>query len=130
LDLKEPFIGQTTLDLYEEEIEERRQFRLRKELKEKRLADKASAANLENIPHYYTSSAMNEIRFNQSSTVVDYSQEFPEASTSPPTSSGASVSGTSVNDSSNSEHPSNQPHPISFAQMLKHPNSEVVTSYQ
>jgi len=127
LDLKEPFISQTTLDLYEEEIEERRQFRLRKNLREKRLADKAAAANLENIPHYYTSSAMNEIRLNQTS-IVDYSQEFPEASTSPPTSSGASISGTSANDSSNSEHPSNQHHQISFAQMLKHPNSEAVVA--
>lgn len=135
LDLGEPYISQATLDLYEEEIDERKRFRHRKELREKRLADRAAAAtNPDYLPHYYTSSAMNEIRFNQTNNnsntnIVDYSQEFPEASTSPPTSSGASVSGiSSVNDSSNSEHPSNQPQQISFAQMLKYPNKETSTS--
>ena len=118
LDLREPYISQETLSLYEEEFEERRQFRMRKELREKRLADKAAAANLDQKgPHYYTSSAMNEINIRNQH--IDYSQEFPEASSSPPTSSGASISG-SVNDSSNSEHPGGQP--VSFAQMLKFPD--------
>lgn len=83
LSLKEPYISQATLDLYQDEIEERKQFRQRKELREKRLADKA-AASLDTTPYYYTTSAMNEIQTSQTN-IVDYTQDFPEASTSPPT---------------------------------------------
>lgn len=66
---------------------------------------------------YYISLEMSETKiYNNQKNLIDYSQDFPEASSSPPTSSGVSVSGC-VNDSFNSEHPSSQL--VSFAQMLK-----------
>jgi hypothetical protein len=71
--------------------------------------------------------------------VVNYLNEFPEASSSPPINCGASVGETSSNlstVSNNSTSSSEMPHQqqqqqqqqqVSFAQMLKHSNTDVIT---
>ncbi len=91
-------------------------------MREKRLADRAAAqaANSEynksyNQPHYYVPSAMNELLAHEN--VSDYTNEFPEASTSP-LSSGISVEESSSAASFNSSELSS----FSFAQALKHEN--------
>jgi len=102
----EAHVSLETITLFEREIKEKRQLRERKLMKEKRLADRFDQANYE--PHYYNSSAMNE-------RVVDYTNDFPEASTSP---ASASSSGVSSGSSGGSVQ-------ASFAQMIKHPKNLV-----
>lgn len=122
LDLKEPFISKKTLELFEQEIDDRKRFRERKEIREKRIADRAAAAaaaansEYNHHPHYYVQSAMNDLKF------ANNENEFPEASTSP-LSSGISVGESSCTSISNSSNSSDQSSSVSFAQALKHPNS-------
>ncbi len=99
-------ISHETLSLFEKEIKEKRQLRERKLMKEQRLADRIDQASYE--PHYYNSSAMNE-------KVIDYTNDFPEASTSPASASSSGVS--SGSSGSNVQ--------ASFAQMIKHPKNLV-----
>ena len=123
LELKEPLLSKNTLDLFEEEFEERRQFRLRKEKREKRHADRIAANDAAMIvPQYSVQSAMEEIKI--SDILMDYSNQFPEASSSPPASSGASISGNSSSGYSSNDGNNQQQsqQPISFAQMLRNPN--------
>lgn len=123
LDLKEPFLSQKTLDAFRHEIGERRQMRARKEIREKRMADKMAAATAVETS-YWVPSAAHEVmvfgtqRNENSESVVDYSNEFPEASTSPTVSSGISIGGNSYSESSSQQQPAS----VSFAQMLKHRN--------
>lgn len=124
LDLKEPTLSKRTLEQFKDEIEERKQMRARKEIREKRMADKIAASQAIE-PSYYVQSAAEEIG---AAAVADiYSNEFPEASTSPTFSSGISISGTSstsVSDSTSSSANVNSASAISFAQALKHRNNQ------
>lgn len=90
VELTDNLISRDTLIIFEDEILERKRLRERKLLKEKRLADRSDTKNIFD-PHYYNTSAMNEPR-----TVIntsDYSNDFPESSTSPTTSSSGISSG-------------------------------------
>lgn len=117
LDLKEPYLSQKTLDAFRHEIGERRQMRARKEIREKRMADKMAAATAVETSYWVPSAAHEVVVFsrNESENLVDYTNEFPEASTSPTVSSGISIGGNSYSESS-------QQQAVSFAQMLKHRN--------
>ncbi len=122
LDLRDPYLSKKTLDLFSEEIEERKRWRERKETRDKRNADRIAAMQ-SNEPHYYVKSAMIET-FVESSNVIssDYLNEFPEASTSPTHSCLAGSVGESTASSSVSS--SEQNNQASFAQMLKHPSAK------
>ncbi|CAF0706252.1 unnamed protein product [Brachionus calyciflorus] len=121
LELKPPILSQKTLDLFKGEIEDRAKMRKRIENRDKREAERIAALS-ETTPHYYVQSAMDEpvvyIKSVTTEPVLDYEIEFPEASSSPPVSSGASVSevstGSSVGGVPNK----------SFAQMLRVKNTE------
>ena len=129
LDLREPVLSKQTLDLFKEEFEERRQFRLRKEKREKRHAEKIAAIDAV-VPQYSVASAMEEIKI--SDLISDYTNQFPEASSSPPLSSGASIMSNSSGNSNTSGYSSidsqQQQQPISFAQMLRNPNCVSIKS--
>jgi hypothetical protein len=80
LELKEPVLSNKTLELFGDEIEERRRMRERKEIREKRIADRQAAANSDphHHPHYYVASAMSEISMRTGSlseNPLDYSNE-------------------------------------------------------
>jgi hypothetical protein len=120
LDLREPYLSKRTLDLFSEEIEERKRWRERKEIRDKRNADRIAAMQT-NEPHYYVKSAMIETFVDSSNAISsDYLNEFPEASTSPTHSCLAGSVGESTASSSVSE----QANQTSFAQMLKHPSAK------
>lgn len=97
------YLSDKTIALFGDELEERRRVRQRKMAREKRECDRLAAAAAEKeglaSPHYYVPSAMNERSQNATSQpkdigpggVGDYLNEFPEASSSPTFSSGASL---------------------------------------
>jgi len=94
VELTEKYVSKKTLNVFEEEVLERKRLRDLKLLKEKRLADKLDNKNTYD-PHYYNISAMNEPITSTSINTIDYCYEFPEASTSPTTSSSGISSGIS-----------------------------------
>ena len=125
LDLKEPFVSKKTIELFREEIEEKKRLRARKQLREKRFADRTDPNIID--PHYYNASAMSEQMFATTPTVKpDYTNEFPEASTSPSTSSSGISSGHSsvAMDKGNQQ----QQQQISFAQMIRHTEAVPITN--
>lgn len=131
LELKEPYLSKKTLELFSDEIDERRRMRERKEIREKRIADRLAAANSDphHHPHYYVASAMNEISMRTNSlseNVLDYSNEFPEASSSPPNSSSgvSSISSGSANTNNLVDQANSSQQQVSFAQMLRHPSGD------
>lgn len=97
LDLDHPqYLSQRTLEQFKDELEDRRRLRERKLAKEKRECDRLAAAAEKKeatAPHYYVQSAMEDtyVKSQVKEAVVDYLNEFPEASSSPPASSGASL---------------------------------------
>ncbi len=132
LDLKEPYLSKKTLNAFREEIDERRHLREKKLIREKREADRAAAIAEQafNTPHYYVPSAMSENNnFIKSSDFENFLNlnEFPDVSSSPPFSSGASVGEMSNTSSLNSggllTDPNIQAAQVSFAQMIKQQNS-------
>ena len=94
VELTEKYVSKKTLNVFEEEVLERKRLRDLKLLKEKRLADKLDNKNTYD-PHYYNISAMTEPITSTSINTIDYCYEFPEASTSPTTSSSGISSGIS-----------------------------------
>lgn len=91
LDLSD-VLSPRTLDAFRPEFDERRRVRERKLAREKRECDRLAAAQaaIAHIePHYYVRSAMTEISSRE--MAAEYLSEFPEASSSPPVSSGASL---------------------------------------
>lgn len=107
VDTTPTYLGEKTLDMFRSEFEERQRLRQRKLAREKRECERLAAAAAEKeaiVPHYYVQSAMNQPRVSLSkeidvnATKVDYLNEFPEASSSPSFSSGASL----VSDNSSS----------------------------
>lgn len=90
-------LTERTLALHRDELDERRRLRERKLAREKRECDRLAAAAAEReavSPHYYVPSAMSDTRTTQPKEIAgaaDYLNEFPEASSSPPFSSGASL---------------------------------------
>lgn len=120
--LVEEHVSAETFKLFEKEVHERRRLRDRKLMKERRLADKWDQSVYD--PHYYNSSAMNESQVGNGvsvGAVVDYGNDFPEASTSPSASSGSRGS-ESVHAKDTTEQ---QQQATSFAQMIKHPNTVI-----
>lgn len=94
------YLSEKTISLFRDELEDRRRIRQRKAAREKRECERlaAAAAEKEGIErHYYVQSAMNEHRISVPKETgvgigaVDYLNAFPEASTSPTFSSGASL---------------------------------------
>lgn len=89
-------ISEKTAAAFRDEFDERRRLRERKIAREKRESDRLAAAAAEKeaiVPHYYVQSAMGAFQTSpkEIDKVVDYLNEFPEASSSPPFSSGASL---------------------------------------
>ena len=113
LELGEPVLSEHTLQTFAKEIDERKHMRLRKEIRDKRMSDRAAMASnrLEN-QYYHVASGMH----NEEANIVDYSSNFPDTvSGSPP------LSETSIH--SQKQQSQQQ---ASFAQMLKHPSSEAL----
>lgn len=147
LDLNdENYLSAKTVSLFRDELDERRRMREKKIIREKRESDRAAAAAAAAdyiTPQFsYVPSAMTDTGlFLRSPNLnvdnfVDYQSEFPEASSSPPVSTGGSMGDTSsslstISTNSSSGLPSSvdpqQQQQVSFAQMLKHSNSDVYT---
>jgi len=127
IELKEPFVTADTLMIFESEIYEKKRFRDRKLLKEKRIAERFDQSIYEN-PHYFNSSAMNEPIYlaNSNNNAIDYTNDFPEASRSPSTSSsGISNGSAGVNINDSSKEAKNKQ---SFAQMTRYPTMACKTA--
>lgn len=153
------YLSDKTIALFGDELEERRRVRQRKMAREKRECDRLAAAAAEKeglaSPHYYVPSAMTERSQNNNNNnnasqpkdigpggvgTNDYANEFPEASSSPTFSSGASLvsdnsSNLSTTTCSSSSASATSAHSdpalaaqVSFAQMLKHDRSSDVLS--
>lgn len=89
-------LSDKTLEAFREEFDDRRRSRERKMAREKRecdrLAAQAAERELAYVPHYYVQSAMTDVNRTRETIVSGgYLNEFPEASSSPPLSSGASL---------------------------------------
>ncbi len=120
LDLNEPILSEETLNMFAKEIDDRKHMRLRKEIRDKRISDRAAAAASSRIEsqYYHVASGMNE-----QPNIVDYSSNFPDytlISGSPP------LSETSLN--STQLQQAQQQQVASFAQMLKYPSDIVKDS--
>lgn len=113
VELTEEYVSKETRKLFDEEIRERKRNRDRKLMKEKRLADRSDPNVYD--PHYYNTSAMNESVVVNNTNLIDYTNDFPEASTSPATSSSGVSSGS--NGTVNKDSIEQQP--ASFAQMTR-----------
>lgn len=95
------YLSTRTLELMRDEFDERRRLRERKQAREKRECDRLAAQAAEreyNAQHYYVASAMSAVveatrpkEIFVPGVMADYLNEFPEASSSPPFSSGASL---------------------------------------
>lgn len=110
VELNEEHVSIETQKLFEEEIHEKKRAREKKLMKEKRMAERSDPSIYD--PHYYNSSAMNEPISWSNNNIIDYTNDFPQASTSPSTSS----SGIS---SENNGTISKEQQPLSFAQMTR-----------
>lgn len=116
--LREPFVNKDTLLVFEDEIMEKKRLRKQKLLREKRMADRWEQSIYD--PHYTNKSVMNEPVLSNNSNMVEYTNDFPEASMSPSWSSSGISSGSSGSSGIQAKCIPEQK-TSSFAQMTRNP---------